>query len=55
MRRLPKPTLCLALTTLILVSAAHGSTSWPGLRGPHFDGTVPEARLFDGDEGGLEI
>jgi outer membrane protein assembly factor BamB len=45
----------LALAALPRLAAADDSRSWPGLRGPSYDGAIRDARLFDGELRGLEV
>lgn len=41
----------IALALLTMATLAPANTTWPGLRGPSYDGSVHDAQLF-GDEGG---
>ena len=51
----------LALSTLAIggwilcTSATQADTTWPGLRGPSYDGAVHDAQLFEGEGGELSI
>lgn len=49
--------LALSTVGLLAVSVAAPATAstWPGLRGPSYDGTVRDARLFAGDQGELKV
>jgi outer membrane protein assembly factor BamB len=51
--------LCATALTLCLVGAismpAPAAGGWPGLRGPGHDGAVRDARLLDGEIGGLTV
>ncbi len=40
---------------LFCSSVAQANTTWPGLRGPSYDGAVHDAQLFDGEGGNLSI
>jgi outer membrane protein assembly factor BamB/enterochelin esterase-like enzyme len=45
----------LAVWCLALTPTTQANTTWPGLRGPSYDGAVHDAQLFDGEDGNLSI
>ena len=45
----------LSILCAMSVAAAPADASWPGLRGPNYDGSVRDAELFEGEGGSLAI
>ena len=51
----PRLTFYTLFALFLVAAATNATTTWPSFRGPQYSGAVPDAQLFDGDAGGLEI
>ena len=55
MRKTPGWILVSLMVLILPAAAAAADPGWPGLRGPDFDGSVRDARLFPGESAGLKV